>query len=236
MKKWVLLLIFLISLGANAQVVLIDPGHGGEEKGAIGKLGKQEIFEKDLSLDLAKLIYHKIKPFCRPYLTRSIDRTVTLFERSEMAEKIKADIVISVHFNSSTDHKAHGVETYYLDNSSDAAVKKLEGQENQSMGSDDESVNQILIDLVIQQTTLKAQKLAYEVHRQISRASRKFKIRDRGTKGGLFHILALSKRPGLLLEAGFISNPKELEKIKSKRFLETYAEAVSQGIKQYLTL
>ena len=126
-----LLLVVSLASAAHATVVLVDPGHGGEEHGAIGVLsGARKVMEKDLSLRLARKIQEKLRPHVTVFLTRSLDRTVTLQERADLADKVKADLFISVHFNSSTDQSAQGYETYYLNNSADAAVKKVEKKEN----------------------------------------------------------------------------------------------------------
>lgn len=233
MLKYVLIL--LCALPAFAGVVLIDPGHGGEELGAIGMLDKgRKVMEKDLSLRLAKKISDKLRPHVSVFLTRSLDRAVGLQDRADMADKVKADLFISVHFNSSSDHSAHGFETYYLDNNKDAAVKKVEKQENFSLKGEDQVVNQILIDLAIQQTVKESRALALMVHGKLKGHMRPTGLTNRGVKAGLFYVLALSKRPGLLLEAGFVSNPNELKTIQQEEFLERYANAVASGIVEYL--
>lgn len=229
------LLFLLFSFNVSAKVVLLDPGHGGEETGAVGKLNRsRQVHEKDLALRLA----HKIKKYLEKdatvFLTRSIDRTVTLQERADMADKVKADLFISIHFNSSTDKKAHGFETYYLDNNKDAAVKKVEKQENYSLKGEDLVVHQILIDLTIQQTVKASRALAQAVHGRLRGHLKPVGITDRGVKAGLFYVLALSKRPGLLLEAGFMSNEKELKSVQQEEFLERYAQGVAQGIRDHL--
>lgn len=233
MLKLVLFLFF--SLNAHASVVLIDPGHGGEELGAIGHLDKgRKVMEKDLSLRLAKKISDKLRPHVNVFLTRSLDRAVGLQERADMADKVKADLFISVHFNSSTDPKAHGFETYYLDNNKDAAVKKVEKQENFSQKGEDQVVNQILIDLVIQQTVKASKGLALTVHGKLKNHMKPTGLTNRGVKAGLFYVLALSKRPGLLLEAGFVSNLSELKTVQQEEFMERYSTAVANGVVEFL--
>lgn len=241
-----LLFLFFITLQSYGFVVLLDPGHGGEELGASRKLtlknskGKSYtrfIHEKDLSLKVAK----KIKAFLADkhtvYLTRSFDRHVSLEDRAKMADTVKADIFISIHFNSYNDSKYKGFETYYLDNHKNKAINKVERIENNELHGKDKVVNQILIDLVIQKTTKASKKLASFVHSNLSVSlKKKFKMKDRGIKPGLFYVLALSKRPGILLEGGFMSNGKELSLINSKKYIHKYSKAVSKGIQEYLAL
>lgn len=230
----ILLFLLIQSMSSFSAVVLIDPGHGGEEFGAVKSIGKKKIYEKDLSLILAQKIKDYLQSSNTVYMTRSLDRAVTLKERADLAEKLKADLFISVHFNSSANEKSHGFETYYLDNSKDAAIKKVESQENLGLKGEELEINQILIDLVIQQTVKSSSALAKEIHRYIGLETKEYKIVDRGVKSGLFYVLALSKRPGVLLEVGFMSNIEELSIISKDKFLDDYARAVALGIRKYL--
>ena len=125
MKKLVLL---LLSFNLNAAVVVIDPGHGGEERGAISKIDHS--IEKNLVLRMAYEIKKKLIGKHQVYLTRSYDKSLTLDERSKLAQKLGADIFVSVHANSSSSHKSQGFETFYLSNSNDEAVKKVVRLEN----------------------------------------------------------------------------------------------------------
>jgi N-acetylmuramoyl-L-alanine amidase len=232
---FLLLIFFSLPSILWAKVILIDPGHGGEETGAIAKLSKDRIvFEKDLSLRLAIKIKKYLENQATVYLTRSLDRTVGLQERADMADKVKADLFVSVHFNSSTDRSAHGFETFYLDNNKDAAVKKVEKQENMTLKGEDLVVQQILIDLTIQQTVVASRSLSQSVHKRLKGYLKPLGMSDRGVKPGLFYVLALSKRPGLLLEAGFMSNDKELKVIHQEEFMERYAQGVALGIMDFL--
>ncbi len=232
--KLFLISYFLLYSKLFAFTVLIDPGHGGEDHGAKAQLGKVSVLEKDIALAISKEIYRLLKPKFNVYLTRSVDRTVTLSERSEIAEKVKADIFISVHVNSSTKKEGQGFETFYLDNHNDVAVKKVEDTENKNLSGEALVINQILTDLVIQNTVESSKKLAGLVHAELkAQVATKFKLKNRGIKPGLFYVLALSKRPSLLLEVGFISNDEELKKISSEDFKLNYAKSVAEGIVKF---
>ena len=96
-------------------------------------------------------------------------------------------------------------------------------------------MNQILIDLVISKTVTESKKLANSIHKYVGlKVEKKFKMKDRGVKPGLFYVLALSKRPGILVEAGFMSNDKEIWKVQKKSFLDAYADAIASGVKDHL--
>ena len=237
MMKYIFLLLIFFPFYALAKVVLIDPGHGGEESGAVGNLDpkkSRKIFEKDLALRLGKKIKEELSKSTSTYLTRSLDRAVSLQERADLADLVKADLFLSIHFNSSPNSKSHGFELYYLDNNSNAAAQKVEKAENLNLKGEELIVNQILVDLVVQQTVSHSRELARAVHEKVKPIIRKHGIEDRGIKPGLFYVLALSKRPGLLVETGFVSNPRELKKVNEERFLSAMAKAIAEGVLAYI--
>lgn len=224
----------------EALTILIDPGHGGDEDGAVamsqGETPPQAIKEKDIALSISKRIHELLRQKnYSVYLTRSLDRTVTLPERAAIAEKTKADLFISVHINSSPEAGAVGFETYYLDNHDDVAMKKIEKTENIQSSGDEVVVQQILVDLVVQQTVSTSKPLAASIHSQLKETvGKKYGIKSRGIKPGLFYVLALSKRPGVLLEVGFISTFKERVRMMNPKFQDQYARAVVTGIENYV--
>lgn len=237
--KCLLFILFILSFPVAAKVVLIDPGHGGEESGAIGQLNPKQsrkIFEKDLALRLAKKIKQELSKTTTTYLTRSLDRSVGLQERADLADLVKADLFLSIHFNSSTDERSRGFELYYLDNNSNAANAKVEKAENMNLKGEELIVNQILVDLVVQQTVTHSKRLANLVHSKVRPILKGHRIDDRGVKPGLFYVLALSKRPGLLVEAGFVSNPSELKKVNEEKYLNDMAKAISAGVMDFINL
>jgi N-acetylmuramoyl-L-alanine amidase len=228
-----LIILLTFSLESFGKVVLIDPGHGGEESGAVGHLDikkTRKMFEKDLSLRLSKKIKDKLGQFTSTYLTRSMDRAVTLQERADLADVVKADLFLSIHFNSSTNAKSNGFELYYLDNNSNVAANKVERAENLNLKGEELIVNQILVDLVVQQTVTHSRQLASLVHEKVKPVVKLHKMNDRGIKSGLFYVLALSKRPGLLVEVGFVSNQSELKKVNEEKFLNDMAGGISAGV------
>lgn len=240
MKFLFALLLLSLVQSAAALTILIDPGHGGEDDGAkaetVGRNPPELIKEKDIALSIAQKIYNKLldKKYTA-FLTRSFDRTVSLPERAAIAEKTKADLFISIHINSSPSGPASGFETYYLGNADDWAIKKVEKAENVQTNGDEFVVQQILVDLVIDQTVNTSKPLAQTIHSEIkSSVGRKYGIHSRGIKPGMFYVLALSKRPGVLLEVGFISTQKERVRMMNPQFQEDYANAVVKGIEAFL--
>ena len=236
MMKVLLWIGFLFAFEAHgAYSILLDPGHGGEETGA-KVVGPKPVYEKDIALKISRRIHRHLKKMGhRVWLTRSIDRTVSLQERAALAEKLAPDLYISVHVNSSTNAGVRGFETYYLDNHNNAAVKKLETSENSYRVKGDLLTNQILRDLLIERTVNTSRPLARSIHREVKNSIGKpFGVPDRGVRPGLFYVLALAKRPAVLLEVGFLSNSKELKKILNPYFQERYAHSVARGIDRYV--
>jgi len=240
MKLFFLLFLFIIiSKPIFALTILIDPGHGGSDEGAKVEVIKdgQKVLdkEKDLTLIFAKKIYERLNKKYQVFLTRSVDRDVSLLERAQIAEKVKADLFISVHVNSAPDTSSTGFETFFLDNHDDVASKKVERTENNSMNSEDPSVEKILIDLVVTETVKTSKPLAMAIHQEVKqKMGPKYRHHSRGIKPGLFYVLALSKRPGVLLEIGFLSTRKDRLKMHQEKFQDDYAIAVVNGIEKYI--
>ena len=229
------IIIIFFSTSINAQVILIDPGHGGEECGAFIVQKKIKVCEKDIALSIAITLHSLLKDKYPTFLTRSIDRTISLEERALMAEKIKATLFISIHVNSHSSKKPQGFETFYLDNHKNAAVKKLEMIENKNLKGEKVIINQILSDLVIQRTAPRSKRLARLVHKNLSNnLTKNYKMLDRGYKPALFYVLALTKRPAILLEVGFISNTHDQILLKNQNFQDDYAKEVYKGILSFI--
>jgi N-acetylmuramoyl-L-alanine amidase len=231
--------IFFFSWKLSAATLLIDPGHGGEDLGArqwIETEGvKRMVFEKDVALDLAKKIQELLKDEFNVYLTRSVDRTMSLDERAKMAEKVQADLFISIHLNADENKTARGIETFYLDNHDDRAVRRLEQLENKEVDGKEAVVNQILADIVITHNAPRSKALSEKIHNLLMKNLKvKFNIRDRGIKPGLFYVLAMSKVPAVLLEVGFLTNQDDAKKIFNPKFQEIYARSVADALRTYI--
>ena len=245
MKRILKILFFLfVSIDVYGFTILIDPGHGGEDYGAQGKVygrtkGKRfllkKVVEKNLTLIYASKIRERLlaKKY-RVYLSRSFDHTITLEKRAEISQTVKADIFISIHMNSSLTSTSNGFEIYYLDNHNDGAVKKVEEVENVGLKGEDLIIHQILTDLVVDRTVKGSMKLANQVYENVEKSVfKRFSVKGRGIRPGLFYVLALSKRPGILLELGFLSNGSELTKLTSSKFQDVMVNSIVEGIDSY---
>ena len=215
-------------------LVMLDPGHGGSDCGARAIINKKKVCEKDLTLKIAKEIAKALrKENIEVILTRENDREIELEKRAELAEQKRADLFVSIHLNSHHSRKGNGFETYYLDNHTDLAVKKIEEIENQNLKGKQLEVNTIINDFIISHIAPDSKILADNIHRRVKTSIKKYKRSDRGIKPALFYVLALNKRPSVLLEAGFLSHKKESKLISSQKFMSKYAAGVATGIKKY---
>lgn len=245
-KKVTGILFILLCLPTSlwAYTVLIDPGHGGEDTGAKtyllqksgGKTIKIPIYEKDIVLNIAQKLHAELQRLrYKSFLTRSLDRYVTLQGRADIADQVQADLFISIHLNSALTNQASGFETYYLDNHTDAAVQKVEEVENRALKGDELIIQQILIDLVVERTAKTSRALSESIHAQIEKGiGKSFRMTDRQTRPGVFYVLALAKRPATLIEAGFLSNQEELRKMLDPKFQDQLARDIARGVDAFM--
>ncbi len=148
----------------KAIVVVIDPGHGGKDTGAIGPDGLEE---KDLTLAIAKNTAQELKDrigSVQVFLTRETDKTLDLGQRVKFANKKKADYFISIHANASKSKKDHGIQTYYLNNASDEASERLASQENKYAGGKSSDIEKIIATMLQNEATDGSRDLARSVH------------------------------------------------------------------------
>lgn len=232
----VVLILFIIigtTCFAKKPIIIIDPGHGGNDPGTLGAYKGKVIKEKDIALTIAKRVQKSLYEEFDIYLTRTSDIYLSPQKRASIAEVVGADLFISIHVNSNENKRYSGFETYYLDNREDKALSRVEQEENQSKSWSD--VDKILMDIVVHKTVDRSKKFSKILHNEIRKELKPFGIRDRGIKAGLFYVLAFAKRPGVLLEIGFLSNEGDASHLTSKRFQKSYAKGIVKGIKDYFS-
>lgn len=214
--------------------IVIDPGHGGDDTGAIGPGG---IKEKDVTLNIAKqaarLLEKKLS--AKVYLTRTRDVNLPLEKRNAFANAKKADVFISIHANAVRDRKISGIETYYLNNATDEAAKRLAKRENKSAARPQNEVDQILLTLFQNYNTVESQILAKDVHAaMMERLSKNYpNVKNRRVRSALFYLLVGAKCPGILMEVAYISNSTEEKRLKSNAYQSQVAYAVAEGVTRF---
>ncbi|MEW5806073.1 MAG: N-acetylmuramoyl-L-alanine amidase [Acidobacteriota bacterium] len=218
------------------KTIVIDPGHGGDETGAEGKSG---IFEKDIVLDIAVRLKRQLQKVqgLKVILTRDRDLTMSLDERTAIANHNRADLFISIHVNASRGKKVNGAETYFLSyEAADEEIRALAALENNVVGLPEEKseeqkgLEMILWDMAQAQYLKESSELAEWIQEELNKM---LGIRNRGIKQAPFRVLMGATMPAVLIEAGFLSNPEEEEKLKEGSYREDIASAIYRSILSY---
>ncbi len=223
------------------KTIVIDPGHGGYDTGAIGPHG---LYEKDVVLDIAKRLKRLLNeryPYIRVLMTRQSDVFIPLKDRTKFANDNKADLFISIHANASPNRNARGIETYFLNWTDDEEAMRVAARENaislEKMRQMQDEVSIILNDLARDLKRDESNRLAHLV--QISMADdleAKYKgIYNLGVKQALFYVLVGAKMPSILVETSFISNPSEEKRLSTEGYRERIAKAILSGIQKYVS-
>jgi N-acetylmuramoyl-L-alanine amidase len=222
-------------LGLGVERIVIDPGHGGRDPGTYVKGG---IKEKNIVLSLAKVLARKIEERldCEAILTRNKDVFLSLERRTAFANMKKADLFISLHVNSYKQKGVHGLETYFLNLATDARAVMVAARENATSEKNISDLQKILNDLMLNTKISESSRLARQVQRgMIGRAKKRYSgVRDLGVKQAPFYVLIGAEMPAILVETGFITNPKERSRLLNKKYQENLAEGIVSGIERYI--
>ncbi|MFN8389796.1 MAG: N-acetylmuramoyl-L-alanine amidase [Bdellovibrionota bacterium] len=215
-------------------VIVIDPGHGGEELGAVGVDG---VLEKDVVLHVAMYLDELLRERLRAktVLTRTTDVTLPLAERTKIANANAADLFISVHANASEFKTVHGIETYYLDNTNDKSSLKLAERENASPEKASSDLGFIMSDFIQSAKLDESISLAHYLQDSlVGTLSRYFQgVKDLGVKKAPFYVLVGAHMPCVLVEVSFIDNPAEGARLITPRYQHLAAQGIYQGVKAY---
>lgn len=215
--------------------IVIDPGHGGKEVGAVGPNG---VYEKDITLALSRKLAAALasKIGARVVLTREDDSVVSLDQRTALANQYKADLFLSVHLNAAVVRDAKGSETYFLSlEASDELARKAADTENASAGSNPDpgsDLKLILWDLAQQTYIGESSRFAQAVQEELNSATG---VSNRGVKQAPFKVLVGATMPAALVEVGFISNPDEETKLQSAEFQDLMVDALTRAVQRYKT-
>ncbi len=218
------------------KTVVIDPGHGGKDKGAIGRGGLKE---KDVVLKIAITLRKELKkrfPGLKIYMTREKDQWLTLKDRSDLANRVDADLFISIHNNAVTQRRFKGVETFYLDNSADRYSVRLANRENRDAGYEVDNLEFILADLMTATNVADSIELARRVQTSmVGELQKKYRdVEDRGVRKALFFVLLNVRMPAILVEASFISNLMEEKRLATPSYRRDVAHAIAEGVEEYV--
>ncbi len=217
-------------------VIVIDPGHGGKDPGAVGLNGT---LEKEINLKFSKILKADLSSrFIKVKLTRTNDKYLYLYQRVKFAERNKADLLVSIHSDASKNKKAQGFSIFSLsDKASDKEARKLALRENKSdfigglkIRNSDPFINDNLIKIFQRETMNESSKLAGEIIGNMKRLS----IKNRGHRNAGFVVLKSFSVPSVLVELGFITNKNEEKLLNNKRYLKKISKIISLSILDYL--
>jgi N-acetylmuramoyl-L-alanine amidase len=216
------------------QTIVIDPGHGGSDTGAVGSKGVEE---KTITLLLAQTLRSRLEERLpvRVVLTRTDDAELPLDTRTALANQQKADLFISLHINSVRGSSARGAETYFSSlQASDANAAQSAATENFSNTGEDGDplydLQLILWDLAQSHYLSESQRLASLVQEEFNEA---LGLRDRGVKQAPFRVLLGAAMPAVLVECGFISNPEEEERLLDPAYRAELVDSLVRAITRY---
>ncbi|MFI5293478.1 MAG: N-acetylmuramoyl-L-alanine amidase [Thermodesulfovibrionales bacterium] len=231
-------------LVSSRKRIVIDPGHGGHDPGAIGP---KKLCEKDVVLDIAlkvKTILSK-NPGFEVFLTRDRDVFIPLVERTAIANSKNADLFVSVHANASPRRDAKGIETYFLNWSDDVESMKVAARENQislkkmkEMKNEADFLDVELASLKRDHKRDESNKLAnYIQMAMVNGLSDKFPgVVDLKVKWSMFYVLFGARMPSVLAEVSFISNPLEERLLSKDSYKEEIAKSIATGIAKYMSV
>ncbi|MBF6569002.1 MAG: N-acetylmuramoyl-L-alanine amidase [Candidatus Binataceae bacterium] len=217
-------------------IVMIDPGHGGFDSGTAAAA---PLLEKNLALAISRQLAQALKQRgIDARLTRDGDYFLTLADRTRLANQSRADLFVSIHLNSSPDPNANGIETYYLDNTTDRATIRLARIENAAGGvrysaSRAVDLNYILSDLRQNYKAAESASVADMVEAQtvaMVNSGLGLRVRDLGARKGPFYVLVGARMPSLLVECGFLSNKTEAARLASDRYQTAIAAGIADAI------
>lgn len=216
--------------------IVVDPGHGGHDPGAVGASGLQE---KDVVLAIGL----KLRELFRDELgldvvmTRSTDVFIPLEERTAIANKVGADLFLSVHANAAPNRSAAGIETYYLNLAKTDKVAQLAAKENGTSLEKVSVLQAILFDLMANYKLNDSAHLADEVQKSLHKKirTRYSDVKNLGVKQGPFYVLVGASMPSILVEAAFLSNAAEESRLKDPAYQAMAAEGILEGVRSYIT-
>ena len=222
----------------SVKVIVLDPGHGGKDPGAVGKGKLQEkVINLNVCLHLKRMLEEELG--VTVIMTRSDDRFVALRDRTKLANDRRADLFVSVHTNSATNRSATGLETYYLSTAQTSDARAVEALENgvvemyeggQAEKAKYDALGFILSDLCQTEYLDNSNHLAMLIQQNMVTGTKSI---DRGVKQANFYVLRGAFMPAVLIEVGFISNEREEQLLGNSQYQERLARTIFEGVKRF---
>lgn len=222
-------------LGLGIQTIVIDPGHGGADPGCLDASG---LLEKDLTLDISLRLREILRANTKfnVIMTRETDIFVPLENRTVVANQRKADLFLSVHINAFPDKRRQGIETFYLNFSSDPRVNETAARENATTTKTIGEMDKIIRKIVQNSKIIESRDLAQRIQENlVSFLGRQYSdVKDLRAKGGPFWTLIGCEMPSVLVEVSHISNPMEAQRLRSDVYRQQIARGIYEGLLAYV--
>ena len=216
--------------------IVIDPGHGGHDPGAVSPSGTKE---KDIVLDIGLNLAEKIREELGidAVLTRSTDVFLELQERTAIANKVGADLFVSIHANASLNRAANGIETYYLNLAKTEKVAQLAAKENGTTLEKVSLLQAVLFDLMANYKLNDSAHPADEVQKALYKKALTGypSVKNLGVKQGPFYVLVGATMPSILVETAFLSNERDEQKLLDPEYQDVTAQGILDGIRGYIS-
>ncbi len=220
-------------LGLGVSRIVIDPGHGGHDPGALGTRITEADLVLDVALRLEKLL--RASPGFDVVMTRRSDVFVPLEERTAMANRSKADLFLSIHANASRNREARGIETYFLNFASNPEAEAVAARENAASGRTMRHLPDIVRAIALNNKLDESRELARIVQTSLVGALRgeETALRDLGVKQAPFVVLIGAGMPSVLAEISFISNPRDAQLLRTGPYRQRVAQSLFDAITKY---
>ena len=222
-------------LGLRVGRIVLDPGHGGRDPGALGSNGLRE---KDITLDIAlrlkKLLESRIG--CEVILTRNTDRFLSLEERTAIANSNEADLFVSIHTNASNNRKTKGIATYFLNFAITPDAEATAARENAISRKNIRKLQELIKKITLNTKIDESKEFANYLQQGMSSLLRKFykSINSLGVKQAPFYVLIGANMPSIIVEVAFITNREEENLLNQPIYRQRLSEAIYKGIVDYI--
>lgn len=221
----------LEQLGLTVKTIMLDPGHGGKDPGAVAN----GLREKDVNLRFSRILADKLKgKGFNVVFTRTKDQFIPLDKRTSMANAKKADLFLSIHCNANRSRRVNGLETYSLNLAKSDAAVRIAARENAVDPRSISDLQFILTDLMVNSKIKESRDLASDVQtKTIYRVRKKYSVKNQGTREAPFYVLMGARMPSVLVELGYLTNKTEAKRLKSDSYLHYLANGIVEGILAY---
>ncbi|MCF8027464.1 MAG: N-acetylmuramoyl-L-alanine amidase [Desulfobacteraceae bacterium] len=223
-------------LALGVRRIVIDAGHGGKDYGAPGYL--KGVHEKNVVLEISKKLAARLREElgCEVLLTRDRDVYLTLEERTAIANTKKADLFISIHANAARNRNAYGIETYFLNLTTDEDSIAVAARENATSEKNISELQTILDDLMRNAKINESSRLATYVHKDLigHLDGRYSRIHDKGVKQAPFYVLLGAQMPSILIETAFISNKRGCQRLTNSNYQKHLCDGIVKGVRRYI--